>query len=200
MPTRFSTFKTILATLAVATLAACATTRPPPWEQQRPRLQQLADWRLNAGLLLRSPERNASLSVDWRQRGEAYRMCLRDILGRGLACVDGDASGAVVRYPRQAPQSLSAEELAAWRPIEGVALPLAELPNWLKGLPAAAPRQGLAWPSRHAAAGWLVRWDARRRHRGPVGDVWLPRRMSIGRESVRLQLRGMRWRLGAEAL
>ena len=150
---------------------------------------------------LRSPQGNATLWVDWRQRGELWRLCFRDILGRGLLCADGDRERAVLRYPNRTPQTLARAELEAWQPIPGLTLPVVALPLWLKGLPSTTsePSFVVALPATLSELGWEIRWSAQRRHRRRAAAVWLPGRLDLKHDATQVRLRGMRWKLGVGA-
>ncbi len=122
-------------------------------------------------LTLRQPERRDHLGFDWQHAPERDAVLLLSPLGQGLAEIGRDAGGAWLARPGQADlRATDLDELAAQ--VFGIALPLAALPAWLRGV--------------RGNAGTLDGWHIAVTETAPHGGRVLPRRIEAHRDDIEL--------------
>lgn len=127
-----------LATLTLGLLlTACSTTTPPAdiaWQQQREQLLGLTQWRANGKVALRSSRGADSASMLWRQQHANSDIRLSGPLGVGATRIQLDAEQ--IRVTRNGhSEHYSVQQATQLFGELDVALPVAALPYWLRGLP-----------------------------------------------------------------
>jgi len=184
---------------------ACATTRGPPqpavsstpstpssWEARVATLQQAQSWDLAGRVAVAVGSQGWQASLDWRQRGADSEVHLAGPLGVGASVLRLTAAGLSLDG---APSGAAA--LAQLQERLGFALPLAELRYWVLGVPDPGPpftleRNGDDRAQHLAQADWRIDYD---RYELVEGD-WLPARLALTREDVRVRVVVEHWRLG----
>lgn len=186
--------------LGLALLAGCAT-RPPTgemersagqWEAQRERLAALQAWELTGKAGLRTPEDSTSANLDWRQTPYHYRILLSGPFGSGRSVLEGRQGRVSLttgegRFEADNPEALMQQQL-------GWSLPVSALTDWIRGLPAAErphrlERDARGFPQALHQDGWRIDYRAWTR----AGDLWLPRRMTMTYDELRVTLVVTRW-------
>lgn len=190
--------------LLVAALAAgCTVTAPEPdveggarpiakWEPP----EAPAQWRLRGRAAIRVPEDSGTVSVDWRQDGERYRLDMRGTLGAGAVRLEGEPGEVVLR--RSNGERLVAD--SAQRLLSettGFDLPVERLVWWLRGqpvpdLPGTVTLDDAQRPAQLQQDGWLVTYDRWRE----AGNYTLPGRLSVKRDGVRVRVAVSEWDIG----
>ena len=185
--------------LGVALLAAACATVPGP-SVVTPRegvarvsqLQALDDFRLDGRLAVAVGQEGFSATLAWAQRGARSELELRAPLGFGTARIVREAGAVRLDTSRgerfDGPEA--EDDLAArlgFRP------PLDSLRYWVLGVP--DPHRPVAGstgdegrPSSLDQEGWHVDFSDYRVVDSARGTYWLPRRLSLLREGVRLRL------------
>lgn len=207
--------------LTVIAFLLCSCTVVPPreppsapagelWQQRAPRLQALSDWSFNGRAAVDGPELpSRTVRINWSAAGAAYRLSFMSPLGQQVAELAGDAVVASLRVPGEETRSAASPE-ALLHDALGWSAPLRGLRYWVRGLPAPAAEpltgddagsdvQGDIrldlddWGRLTALAqdGWDVRID----RYTEVGNLELPRRLTLSREGLRIRLLIDEWRL-----
>ena len=164
------------------------------WEARQIQLTQFNDWQLEGRLGLRVPGQSGSMSMEWRQVGEAYTVYLDGPLGQSIAKIEGkpervqlEASGE--RYKGQSPEQLLFE-LTGWN------LPVSLLRYWVMGMPSPVGYSTLKLnnqgnPSLISQQGWTVEYLQYKDFSG----VTMPSRLKIRQGEVQATLVARSWRL-----
>lgn len=179
-------------------LAGCVTLPPPPsasWPERRSALQGLSGFSLRGRVAVAAGDSGFSAGLRWSQRGDAATVDLTAPLGVGAAHIEQSGSTIVftsskgVRLENEAASAALAREF-------GFEPPLASLRYWLLGagdpaLPAEETLDNEQRLARVVQDGWTVDYQDYRR----TGGQWLPRRVTLRRETVRVRLLVQDWRL-----
>lgn len=202
-PTR--ALKAFVATVAMATalglLAGCATTQPPSsetersadqWQAQKASVQQLQTWELNGKVGLRTPEESTSANIDWRQTPYYFRILLSGPAGTGRSVLEGrdgrvSMTTSEGRFESTSPEDLMQEQM-------GWSLPVSDLTDWVRGLPAndrphRMTQDKLGFPATLEQDGWSIdyrRWTH-------FNNLWLPSRLVMDYGDLRVTLVVTRW-------
>ncbi|MDI5922093.1 lipoprotein insertase outer membrane protein LolB [Halomonas sp. LR5S13] len=187
--------------LALALLAGCAGRAPAPegeraagqWEDQAERLAELDTWVLVGKAGLRTPEDSTSANLDWSQHPHYYRLLISGPFGSGRSTLEGregrfSLTTAEGRFEAETPEALMEEQL-------GWSLPVSALSDWIRGLPAddtphRLEEDELGFPLRLEQDGWEIEYRDWER----VADLWLPRRLVMAYDDLRVTLAVTDWR------
>jgi outer membrane lipoprotein LolB len=193
-------FKTLGIAMMLGLLAGCATQAPQQdiersadqWQAQQVKLQQLQTWELNGKVGLRTPEDSTSANLDWRQTPYHFRMLLSGPLGSGRSVLEGREGRVSLttsegRFEAESPEELMQQEL-------GWSLPVSDLTDWIRGLPAAdsphrMTQDNLAFPATLVQDGWTIDYRQWIRSDG----LWLPSRIVMNYGDLRVTLVVTRW-------
>lgn len=176
-----------------AALTACVTTRPAlapaPWDQRLVGLQQANSWQLDGRAAVAVGAQGWQASLNWRQRGAAAELHLAGPLGVGAVVLKDGPEGLSLNG---APPSDAV--LGQLQDRLGFSLPLDNLRYWLLGVPDPSSTFDLARNDQDRAqqltqAGWSVTYD---RYMQVNGD-WLPARLVLTREGVRVRIAVDHW-------
>ncbi|MWJ27706.1 lipoprotein localization protein LolB [Halomonas sp. ZH2S] len=191
----------LLPALAVMLLAGCAAPGAPlegerqrgQWEAQQPALERLDTWGLIGKVGLRTPEESTSANLDWNQYPHYFRMLISGPFGGGRSVLEGregrySLTTSEGRFEAETPEALMEAQL-------GWSLPVDAMPDWVRGLPGdhASYRletDELGFPSHLQQDGWEI--DYRDWER--FDDLWLPRRMVLNYDDLRITLVINQWR------
>ena len=168
----------ILAPLLVVLLAGCAAMdagvqddpdvdaqeRERLFEERRAALEQVETWRATGRAGITTPRERVSLSLDWREAPEGYRIDLRGPMGSGSVRLEEGPESVTLRHADgRTDRAADAGELL--RRFAGLDLPVEVLRWWLRGLPAPGPEpEVLELDSAGRItlleqAGWRVEYD-----------------------------------------
>jgi outer membrane lipoprotein LolB len=176
--------------LCCGVLSACVTvrpTRPPstvPWDQRSSDLQHADSWQLAGRAAVAVGTQGWQASLDWQQRGAAAELHLAGPLGVGALVLKQTPAGLSLNG---APPSDAV--LAQLQERLGFELPLNNLRYWLLGVPDPGSAFDLTRNDQDRAAqliqaGWTLTYDKYM----VVGGDWLPARMVLVREAVRVRI------------
>lgn len=188
----------LAAPLVTLLLSDCAThpaapSAPPPvrsWAQRQPLLQSTANhFTLNGRLAATHATQGVSAGLHWQQQGSDAQLSLSGPLGFGGARVSLSAESIVIRTSDGHELSGDAATTELSR-LLGFEPPLQSLRFWVVGVP--DPAGSAAVPTlddqqrltRLSQDGWSIVYDAYM----PVTGQWLPRRLTITRQDLRLRL------------
>lgn len=187
--------------LVLALLAGCATPGATPgrepaadqWEAQQARLEALDTWVLIGKAGLRTSQESTSANLDWSQHPHYYRMLISGPFGSGRNLLEGregrfTLSNAEGRFVAETPEALMQEQL-------GWSLPVSSLADWIRGLPAEHSDYRLdqdeqGFPSRLEQDGWQIDY----RDWVQAESLWLPRRLVMEYDDLRVTLVVTEWR------
>ena len=128
---------------ALLLLSACSSQAPQPhldapvlsWEQRKQQLTPIERWSVLGKISIRTPDDTTSANLNWSQNRDHYRIYMAGPLGQGAVNIEGsdrlgttlDISGE--RYRAASPEALLQQQL-------GWAVPVTQIPYWIRGLPA----------------------------------------------------------------
>ncbi len=197
---RFALRLASLAGLAVLALVGCATVRPPPpappevpWPQRRAQLQALDPFELTGRVAVAAGTQGFDAHVDWRQEGTRSTVVLDGPLGLGGVHVVAD--GNRLHVQTSSGQKLTDEEARSELAAKlGFEPPLDSLRYWIVGVPdPARPSEEAVGADERLAGlqqdGWTVDYLA---YMSAIG-LWLPKRMALTHDGVRVRLVVDRW-------
>ncbi|MGY4878282.1 lipoprotein insertase outer membrane protein LolB [Vreelandella aquamarina] len=191
--------------LTLALLSGCATSTPVDdtsrqlgqWEAQQSQLEAMQTWTLAGKAGLRSPEENTSANLDWNQYPHYFRLLVSGPFGGGRTVLEGregrfSLTNSEGRFEAESPEALMEEQL-------GWSLPVSALPFWVRGLPDDSrsyqmETDELGFPNYLMQDGWNI--DYRDWER--VESLWLPRRLVMQYDEVRITLVVNRWQPDSE--
>lgn len=166
-----------------------------PWEQRLPALQAIASFEIEGKVAASDGKQGFSAGLHWHQRGDAATIDLSAPLGFGAAHVEQGPDGLTVTTAQGTTLKAAAasDQLAATLGFEP---PLGSLRFWVLGAsdPALPAQESIDDQQRltHLEQdGWHVDFE----DYGIVNQQWLPRRLSVTRQALRLKLLINTWRL-----
>ncbi|OAZ89992.1 lipoprotein insertase outer membrane protein LolB [Halomonas sp. G11] len=214
MPTIASTYITphplrraswLVAGAAALLLAGCATQAPQDesgrqvgdWDAQEDRVNDFDSWTLVGKAGLRTPEENTSANLDWNQHPYYFRMLISGPFGGGRNVLEGregrfSLSNSEGRFEAETPEALMEEQL-------GWALPVSAMPDWVRGLPGDDDNYQMetdefGFPSHLTQDGWEIDYRDWEQFEG----MWLPRRLVMNYDDIRITLVVNEWRSTGE--
>lgn len=180
-----------------AALAACTSAMPrrgaaTSWSQSRIDLQQRADYQWSGRVAVAAGDEGFSSGIAWNQQSADVHLTLSGPLG---VLAQLDYVGGEMRYADRDGHSFAgAEAQQALTKLLGFDLPFSSLRYWLLGVDdPATPAQTTfdEWqrPAILAQRGWTLRYAAWRVERGQ----WLPERLVLERDRLRVKVLISRW-------
>lgn len=194
-----------LAGFALLFLAGCASQAPMDesgrqagqWERQQAEVEAFDTWTLVGKAGLRTPEENVSANLDWNQTPHYFRMLISGPFGGGRNMLEGregrfSLSNSDGRFEAETPEALMEEQL-------GWSLPVSAMPDWVRGLPGENDNYQLetdefGFPSHLAQDGWEIDYRDWEQFEG----MWLPRRLIMNYDEVRITLVVNQWQASKE--
>ncbi|MCW4152434.1 MULTISPECIES: lipoprotein insertase outer membrane protein LolB [Halomonadaceae] len=191
----------LVACAAALLLAGCATQVPQDegsrqagdWDAQEDRVNDFDTWTLVGKAGLRTPDENTSANLDWNQHPHYFRMLISGPFGGGRNVLEGregrfTLSNSEGRFEAETPEALMEEQL-------GWALPVSAMPDWVRGLPGGNDNYQMetdefGFPSHLVQAGWEIDYRDWERFEG----MWLPRRLVMNYDDIRITLVVNEWR------
>ncbi|MCG6656517.1 lipoprotein localization protein LolB [Halomonas campisalis] len=201
MPPQTTALRLLLACLVLTLLAGCAPRLPAPdrerqagqWEAQQDRLVEMQTWMLAGKAGLRTPQESTSANLDWSQHPHYYRLLISGPFGSGRSTLEGregrfSLTTSEGRFEAETPEALMQQQL-------GWSLPVSALSDWIRGLPAESSdhrleSDELGFPQRLAQDGWEIDY----RDWSLVESLWLPRRLIMTYDDLRVTLVVTDWR------
>jgi outer membrane lipoprotein LolB len=178
-----------------------ATVAVPPLTERRAALQAVQSFQLEGRLAAAVDGEGFNANLGWTQRGDRSELDLRAPLGFGAARVVRDAGQLTLEASRgeRFNGPLASEQLAQRLGFEP---PLGSLRWWVLGMPDPAGPEGTASLSPDGQSvlaldqnGWHVDYSEYARYGSTPLTAWLPRRLTLSREGVRLRLVVDRWQV-----
>jgi outer membrane lipoprotein LolB len=189
-----------LAVLAAVLLSACAPTArlaipasDAGADARAAQLEALPRWALAGRIAVSDGREGGSGRIDWAQDGESFDISVRAPVAGGSWRLSGDRSLAQLDGVREQPlRDRDAEALLA-REL-GWHLPMAQVADWVRGLPADPARARIeagadGLPAVLHEAGWTVEyrdWTA-------VAGLAMPRRLVARRAPFEVRIAVQRW-------
>ena len=195
----------LLASIGLLFLAGCASQAPMDesgrqvgqWDRQQADVEAFDTWTLIGKAGLRTPEESISANLDWNQHPHYFRMLISGPFGGGRNVLEGregrfSLSNSDGRFEAETPEALMEEQL-------GWALPVTAMPNWVRGLPGETTDNSthsyqlesdeFGFPSHLSQDGWEIDY----RDWEKVGELWLPRRLVMNYDDIRITLVVNQW-------
>lgn len=198
------------ASFALLLLAGCASQGPVDesgrqagqWERQQAEVEAFDTWTLVGKAGLRTPQENVSANLDWNQTPYYFRMLISGPFGGGRNVLEGregrfSLSNSDGRFEAETPEALMEEQL-------GWSLPVSAMPDWVRGLPGEPDNDNtssyqletdeLGFPSHLTQDGWEIDYRDWEQFEG----MWLPRRLVMNYDDVRITLVVNQWQASEE--
>ena len=189
--------------LAVAVFAGCRTvpvqqpaTSGPPWDVTRPELQAHDHFELKGRVAVAAGKDGFSASLRWMQTGSKAQVSLEGPLGAGAVQItnDGNNLSIVNSHGDHLDSDAARADLQARL---GFDPPLVSLRYWILGVPdPATPAKETLDPQTQRLQslrqdGWQIDYGGYM----PGGGGWLPSRLTVQREGVRVRVVVDGWNL-----
>ncbi|VAW93910.1 hypothetical protein MNBD_GAMMA21-186 [hydrothermal vent metagenome] len=207
LPSKYISKSFFLFFIVLSLSVGCTTTQPVPvdaksiaaWEQRRGDLAQIKYWRLRGRLLVSHGEDVWSLSLEWQQKDEDYKIFIHGLFGAGKVKLVGNADGVMLRnsddqsFYADNPEDLLYQQTGIHMPVEG-------LRYWVMGL--TSPGQlkkpqidGLGRLAYLEDTNWKVNFKRYTK----VSGMDLPRKVFIEKPEQEIDVRLVvdKWTLGA---
>ena len=177
---------------------ACASLQPPDQQQpnaneQTSRLASLSTWEIEGKIAFRSPNNNHSGYLKWQQKNDSYTIRVHGPLGQGSREISGNDNFLELNSPEgtfssEQPEQFLYEQM-------GWELPIGELRHWIKGQ--AAPDIDITRIEQDVYITMLSQngWDISYSKYHLVNRVWLPRKITISKDSYKLIILAKEWTL-----
>jgi outer membrane lipoprotein LolB len=185
-----------VAAMAIVVLLASCRTVPPPreraaptaWEVRRPQLQARDKFALKGRVAVAAGGEGFNARLRWTQDGKQTRMSLDGPLGAGGVQVtsDGSAVSIVTSRGDRLDNDAARAELANRL---GFDPPLDSLRYWILGVPEPGhPAQESVDAQQRLSALQQDGWQIQYTDYMSVGGEWLPSKLTLQREGVRLRV------------
>jgi outer membrane lipoprotein LolB len=149
----------------------------------------LKDWILTGRLAIAAPSDSWTASIDWHHAGDDERMRLSGPLGQGAVDVHLSRGAVTIDRGGGRVQSSNAPEQFLQQQL-GLQVPIRSLRFWAIGVP--EPEQGFQkTASGFVQSGWLVDY----REMQKVGQHYLPYKLAVTKDQVKLKLVVEQWSL-----
>lgn len=167
-----------------------------PWEERRPQLQARDYFELKGRVAIAVADQGVNANLQWTQVGERTQLTLEGPLGVGAVRISatGDDLNIVNADGQRVDSDAAHAELASRL---GFDPPLQSLRYWIQGVPdpATAATETLEPGQQRlqalAQGGWSILYTSYIL----VGNEWLPARLSVQRDAVRVRVLVDGWRL-----
>lgn len=180
---------------AVSWLAACKTIAPvsapaptDPWEVRRAALQQRDRFDLSGRIAVAAAQEGFNAKLRWKQQGARSNLALDGPLGVGGVRITADGDSLNVVNARG--ETLDSD--AAQREIEtrlGFEPPFKSLRFWVQGVPDPShPAEEVLDDSQRLATLRQDGWQIDYANYSAVAGQWLPSRLTLKRDDVRVRL------------
>jgi outer membrane lipoprotein LolB len=179
--------------LIVVALASCRTApvqqpAAQSWETRRPQLQSLESFELKGRVAVAAGSEGFNARLRWTQKGSKTSMSLDGPLGAGGVQVssDGSAVSVVTSNGQHLDNDAAKAEL---RTRLGFDPPLSSLRYWILGVPEpGSPAQESLDSQQRLATLQQNGWQVEYTDYAPVSGGWLPSRLTLQREGVRVRV------------
>ncbi|MGL5040583.1 MAG: lipoprotein insertase outer membrane protein LolB [Aeromonas sp.] len=184
----------LFALTCLLALAGCATVSPQRdhvnWQQEHTRLEGLTHWQLSGKMAIITPQQKGSARLNWQQTGDDYRLNLTSLIGTNILELSRN-QGVITLLDSDGKQHQSQDAEALIYQLTGWNIPVAGLPQWIKGLPGSAdftlnPDQSLA---RVHDGQWQIVYGSYRDQDG----YRLPHQLTMTGQQSRLKLLINEW-------
>lgn len=176
--------------------ASLQSRHDPTWLAHEHTVKRFIDWQCIGRIAIRTETRGGTVNLNWRQDGETSTVVLNAPLNQGTVELIGrpdrmlitDSSGQreLTTHPEK-----SIEAITGWR------IPIAALPDWIRGL----PHDGSAFIElnengllhRMSDDGWTIDYESYRPV--PGHNLTMPRLISVSNGSIHLRLVIESWQM-----
>ncbi len=192
--------------LALALAAGCSVAPPrglpeaPPevlWEAHAGRLGALEAWAFNGRAALSGDEvPSRTVRIRWQQADGDFDIAFQSPIGQRLAELSGNTDGVTLRLPGETPV-VAADSAELLEAALGWSAPVESLRYWVLGLPDPAAQGAPELdPWGRVTRLWQDDWIVEFAQYVDVGNLELPRRLTVSHPGLRIRLVIDRWDLG----
>lgn len=150
--------------------------------------ENITHWQITGKIAYRSPEKNSSGRLLWKQADEQFNIGLSGPLGQGVVKISGTPQDALIEIAGQDNYYTSEPEHTLREQI-GADIPLDALPYWILGVPvphqiSLCQRDTVGRNISIEQAGWNLEYS-KYQH---INGFWLPGKISIHKQDKMLLL------------
>jgi outer membrane lipoprotein LolB len=185
-------------TMTTLLLTACTTLQPaqqqqPNTDEQISRLTSLNAWEIGGKIAFRSPNNNTSAYLNWQQQNDNYVIRVHGPLAQGSREINGNDNFVELKSSEGTVSSDQPEQFLYDQ--TGWELPISELRHWVKGQ--AAPTLDITHIEQDVYITKLSQngWDISYSKYHLINRVWLPRKITISKDSYKLIILAKEWTL-----
>ncbi len=170
------------------------------WQDRKITLSEIDHWHLSGRVAVTQGDEAWSLSLDWQQQGDDYRIQLHGLFGAGRVQLVGNADGVLLKdsddqvFYADTPEALLLQQT-------GVHMPVAGLRYWVRGLvsPTQATQPDLD-PQGRLAYLEDAQWQVKFRRYMQVSGLDLPAKVFIKKPATQIDVRLVvdEWQLGTQ--
>ena len=167
-----------------------------PWDERRPQLQARDHFELSGRVAIAVGDQGVNANLQWTEVGARSQVTLEGPLGVGAVRIS--AEGDDLQIVNASGQHLDSDAAHAELATRlGFDPPLKSLRFWIQGVPdPATPSTETLEPGQQrleelSQDGWSIRYTSY----SSVAGEWLPARLSVQRDTVRVRLLVDGWRL-----
>lgn len=190
----------LLLVIIACVLQACATRLPPEpieFKQHQSRIAPINDWQIKGKLGIKAPSESLSASIDWQQMSSHYLIQLHGPLGQKSLRIEGTPKLITLKEKGKEPVSSNSAE-SLFKRTTGWNLPLKQLDDWVKGLPASGKVQSIEFNPQGLVKkleqkDWLIEYEKYQTvtHNGQT--LYLPQKLIASHQDLRLTLLIRNW-------
>lgn len=189
----------IIASLTLITVTACASHKPPTELRkatvQKQRANTLTHWEIRGAMAARNNKKGWTATFNWVQRSmDEYQIRLFGPLGGGTVLINRTNGLTTFRDGPHVSSSRDADRLLQQK--TGIALPVANLYYWARGLPAPGPLKTVKYDSlKHVKsfqqAGYTVEYLSTM----TVNNINLPKQIKLQGNGIRIKVAIKKWKI-----
>ncbi|WP_432462921.1 lipoprotein insertase outer membrane protein LolB [Agarivorans sp. QJM3NY_33] len=189
---QFALFIVLAVSLSACTIQPPITTKNSEWDQHLSQLQQLTTWQLSGKIAFIGETSRQAANLSWQQDGEQSILKLNGPLGTQAIELHYQPHKVWVKTKNQEYFGDNAQQLIMQ--LTGWQVPIAQLPNWLLGIPTQNDYQ-LNPQHRLAAFTTADNWQVNYLNYAQYGQLALPRQLEIRSKSTLLKLNIHQWQI-----
>lgn len=163
------------------------------WQYHQASISALSDWQLIGKVGFRTPDQASSASLNWQQQGSRFDIHLTGPFGQGGVELSGTREQVRLNIAGRGEFWTSKPEQLLFEQI-GWDIPVTTLFHWVRGIP--SPNRPATFElddQGRLATLQQAQWQLNYRSYQRVESLWLPKKIQLQRDQIRLTLVIKRW-------
>ena len=189
---------------AAIMISGCASTTPNQsttaqlaplsWQQHFNSMRSLQKWEANAQIAIKIEQKTQKAKMLWKQNQSAYDISFLGPFGHAGPKIYGDTQSATLLIPKEAPLTGTNTSSLLQKRL-GWQLPVENAQYWIKGIPSPLSDSQLSLKDQRLYIleqdGWTVTYQQYKQ----VADQYLPAKIIISKDNLRLLLVIYKWQI-----